>query len=277
MGEPGGGNATPSLNVEVDVIRGRGIQTVFGRRPNAANGVLADVWPGTASTRPLPTAPKPMFVVSTGADQFGVSGAQLVIVNFIDEDGDWRNSDLLPMAAATPVPVTYKPDDGILGDSSRPPRGPTPPSGESIVANVFRVQDAFSVVALGATQAAPRVNNLGVISVIDGAAVQFDVIPIGAGRSRSAAFHVPRNKTARLTSAPIGTAKGRGESFIGTTFGLGTAWQIVPIASIESATVLFESDPAATPISPRSDLAGLILPANVIDVTFLMQFRLVPI
>lgn len=276
MAEPGGGRPSPSVNFEIAVIPGRGIQPVFGERLAVPNNNTDDVWSGVASKRPLPLAPKPMFVKSDGADTFGVGGAQLVIVTFIDEFGDWRNSDLLPMAAATPVSVTYKPDDGILGDNSVMPASPTPPGVGSVAASIFRVQDAFVVTALGATEAAPLVNNLGNIDVVDGGSVIFERIPIGAGRSRSAAFHVPRSKTARLTSAPIGTAKGRGRTFIATTFGLGTAWQVLPIASMNGETVLFESDPAVTPIASRADVVGIVRAEAVIDVTFLMQFRILP-
>jgi hypothetical protein len=217
-----------------------------------------------------------MFVVSSSAaDTFGVNGAQLVVVTFIDELGDWRNSDLLVMNGLTNVPVTYKPTDGILGRANRPPTPPTPPGGSSVIASVFRVQDASVVTSIGATEDTPKSNNLGDISVVDGGGKVFERIPIGAGRSRSAAFHCPRGHAAYLTYAPFGSALGRGTAFISTNFGLGTAWSILPVTAVENTTALFDADSATTRIVERTDVQGSVkVGTNNIDVQFILQFRL---
>jgi len=268
-----------TLDLDIDVIPGQGTHSAFGVRLGIPVNATVDVWAGIAATRPLPLAPKAMFVVSSSAsDTFGVSGAQLVLVSFIDENGDWRNSDLLPMNGLTNVPITYKPTDGVLGNESEPPAGPTVPSGSSVVANIFRVQDVNVVLALGATEALPKVNNIGDIRVVGPAAVVFERIPPGAGRSRSAAFHCPRGYTARLTYAPLGVVRGQGAAYIAANFGLGTAWNVLPVAAVDGATALFDPDAATTPVSPRADVQGVMVAAsNSIDASFILQFRLVPV
>lgn len=268
-----------TLNWNIDVLPGHGIHPAFGVR-SVPNNSQADVWAGVATTRPLPLAPKPMFIVSnSAADTFGnVAGAQLSIVSFIDENGDWRNSDLLVMNGINNVPITYKPSDGVLGMTDKPPAPPSPPGAGSQIANIFRVQDATVVVAAGATEALPKVNNIGDIRVVDGAARVFEVIPIGAGRSRSAAFHCPRGFTARLTYAPVATANGRGTAYIAANFGLGTAWNLLPVAAVDGTTALFAPDPATTPVAERADVQAVIITdQNAIVVSFDMQFRLIPI
>jgi len=275
---PSGGLLSPPQidTLRTSLARNEGSHPAFGERLAIPNNTTADVWAGVATKRPLPLAPKPMFVVSSSAgDTFGVSGAQLVLVTFIDELGDWRNSDLLVMNGLSNVAVTYKPTDGILGRANRPPTPPTPPSGSSVPASVFRVQDASVVTSLGATEDAPSTNNLGNVDVRDGGGKVFDRIPIGAGRSRSASFHCPRGHAAKLTYAPFGSALGRGTAFIGTNFGLGTAWSILPVSSVENTTALFDSDAAVTRIVERTDVQGIVkVGSNNIDVQFMMQFRL---
>lgn len=265
-----------AFDTNTQLTPGWSYQPVFGRRLNVPNGATHDIWPGVATTRPLPLAAKPMFVRSSSAsDAFGVSGAQLCVVTFLDQNYDWRVSDLVVMQGTTDVPITYDPNRALatveLGT-------PAPPGPNSVTANVLRVQDVFVVSSLGATEAVPRVNNVGAISVVDGSGTVFDLIPIGAGRSRSAAFTCPRGFRGRLTYIPFGTARGQGTAFIGTTFGEGTAWQLLPLAAVDSATSLFENDAITTPIQPTADVQARIQTAsNNIDVTCIMQFRLEPL
>lgn len=255
-----------------------GSHPAFGERFAVSVNTTVDAWGGVAATRPLPLAPKPMFVrSSSAADTFGGAGTQLLLVSFIDEFGDWRNSDLLVMDGPTNVPITYKPDDGILGNASRMPRTPSPPSGESQVASIFRVQDAVVALPGAATEVAPRVNNVGIIRVVDGPGTVFEVIPAGIGRSRSACFHCPRNHKAKLKEAIFAAARGAGRGYIATTFGLGTTWDVIPLAAVSSSTAEFRGDPATTPISPRADVQGVVTTiTNDVDMTFSMLIRLQP-
>lgn len=277
MRAAGGLIVRPDLRFDLEYGWGR--QPVFGERRAIPNNSTVDIWGGDADTRPLPLAAKPMWIVSDSADDaFGGAGANLAYVSFIDEFGDWRNSDLLVMAGLTKVPITYKPSDGINGNAANPAKEPTPPDGSSVIADVFRVQDALIVVAGPATEALPKVTNIGVVDVVDALDVVFERIPATAGRSRSAAFHCPRNHMARLVDAPVATFGGQLEGFIAATFGLGTAWQKVPIIAVDSSAALFKVDPALTPISPRADIQGVVrTQSNQVTVTFLMQFRISPI
>jgi hypothetical protein len=266
------------LNLDTQVRPGHGFQAVFGQRTAIPVDAEVDLWRGSVDRRPLPLTEQTMEVVSTdAADSFFLgTGAMLMFVGFIDEFGDWRQSDLIPLNGTTPAAITYKPSDGILGDASRQPATPSPPGPGSIPANIFRVQDAVVVIAAGATEAVPFASNLGNISVQGtGGGTVFELIPAGAGRSRSAAFHCPRNCTARLVYSPAATERGRAELFIGANFGLGTAWQELPIAAINDDTVLFDGDPAVTPIAERADIqARAKVGTNNIDIFWLLQFRL---
>ena len=266
------------LDLAIDVMPGMGVHSAFGHRTGLGVGVEADLWRGAALRRPLPLAAKAMEVVSTsGGDSFLVgAGAQLALVEFIDENGDWRQSDLLPMLGLTPVAVTYKPTDGVLGDTTRPPLTPTPPGAGSVVASIFRVQTALIVVADAPTEADPYRSNVGTVSVQGaGAGVVFEVIPAGKGRSRSGAFHIPRGMTGRLTTAAAATERGSAEISIAVNFGLGTAWQDLPVASLNDDTVLYRGDPPATPIASRADLQARVKSgSNNVDVFWLLQFRL---
>lgn len=263
---------TPVLDANADVLRGWGFQVAFGQRFNVPNNSLADIWTGTATTRPLPLAGKPMSIVSTSASD---NATRLVGITFVDDAGDWRTSDLLPLNGLTPVPITYKPGQELVTEGATP----TLPDGTSTPATIYRVQDVAVFVAGGATEAAPRVSNIGVLTIVDTATatVVYDHIPIGFGRSQTAAFHVPRGYSARLTRVQVGTARGSGRVDIASTFGLGTAFQRLPLTPLNDAAVIFINDASTTPIEPRSDLQALIVAgSNSIDVSCILQLRLKP-
>ena len=265
------------INLHTSVLAGRGTHAAFGHRTGLDLDDLADIWMGVAARRPLPLVAQAMEVVSSSAaDAYPTSGALLIVVSFIDENGDWRSSDLLPMAGLTPVAITYKADDGIFGDASRQPKTPSPPGAGSAVANVFRVIDSIVVIAAGATELLPYASNIGTISVqAAGAGTVFEVIPATRGRSRSSSFHVPRGCAGRLTYASAATERGRAELSLAVNFGLGTAWQEVPITSVNDSTAPFLADPATTPLAPRSDIIGRVKAGtNNIDVAWLLQFRI---
>lgn len=250
---------------------------VIGRRFAVGAGVTADVWAGTATTRPLPIAPKAMSVRSAGADIFGVSGAQQVTVTFIDAAGDWRVSDLLPLNGATLVPITYKPTTPLVT------RGGTASAvdSSSVAASIFRVQSASVRSSLGATEAAPKVTNVGIITVVDTATglVVFDQIPIGLGRSHSAYFHAPRGYETKVHKMNTFTSRAGGDARavfdVCVNFGIGTAFQRLGLSMLASGSALFTNDPAVTNIVPRSDFGVVMTPDNnSVDGLAVLEFRL---
>lgn len=265
-------------DLNATVPQGWSVQPVFGQRFAIPTGTTADIWTGTALVRPLPLVPTPMSIVSNSANDSLVTalGAQFAQVTFIDELGDWRTSDLLPLNGLTPVPITYKPGQRLVTAGAQP----TFPDGTSTEAQIFRVQDVAVLVAPGATVAAPKVFNQGVLRVVDTATglIAFDHMPIGYSRSSSAAFHCPRNFGGRLTRVHVGTARGSGRVSINATFGLGTSFQQLPLVPVNDAAVVFLNDAPTTPISQRADIqASIVTGTNNIDVSCVLQVRLIPL
>lgn len=265
-------------DVNTDLLATWGFQTAFGQRFGVANGTTADIWAGTTLVRPLPLVPTLMSIVSTSASDTAASvlGARFVQITWIDAAGDWRTSDLLPLNGLTPVPITYKPGDRLVTQGVIP----SPPDGTSIAAPIFRIQDVAVILASGSTVAAPRVYNVGTLRIRDTATgtIIFENVPIGYGRASSACFHCPRKYEARLTRVHVGTARGSGRVDINVTFGLGTAWQRVPLVPLNDSAVVFLNDSAATPIEARADLqANITAGSNNIDVSCVLQFRIKPL
>lgn len=272
----GVGPILPQRDIHHQNMRGWNFQTAFGRRLMIPTNTTADVWPGAAATRPLPTGPTTMAITSSSAsDQYGASGAQFVGVSFIDDQGDWRMSDLIPVLGTSLSTITYQPNATLNTDGGTF----TVPGGDSIAAPIYRIQDMAVVVALGATEAAPRVNNIGSISAVDQATgtVQYDVIAAGRGRSASCAFHCPRNYRGHITYVPVGSSEGRGEFAAAITVGPGTAWQLVPLTTVNSSAALFQGDPVCTPIFPQADVQVIVsVGSNNINALSILQVRLEP-
>lgn len=270
---------TRDLNVDLpNFPAGWWRQVVFGQRFNIPTATTADIWTGTALTRPLPLAPKAMSIVSTSASDNSatVLGAKTVVVTFIDSAGDWRMSDLLNLNGLTAVPITYKPGQILVTQGAVP----TPPDGSSVAASIFRIQGVAVVTDAGSTEAAPRVANVGTLRVLDTATLttSFENVPIGLGLSQAAAFHVPRNFEARLTRLNFGTARGQGRIELATTFGLGTAFLRSPLTPLNDSSLSIVNDSATVPGAPRSDFQAVIITgSNSIDVSGIFQIRLKPI
>lgn len=254
----------------LDVLPGWGFQPAFGQRFNVPNNTTADIWAGTSLIRPLPLAPKGMSLVSSSAAD---GATKLAAITFIDEAGDWRASDLRPLNGITPVPITYKPDDRLVTQGATP----SPPDGTSVAASIFRIQEIVILVAAGSTEAVPRVVNTGTVRAVDTATglITYDAIAPGLNRSSSSAFHCPSGFEARLTRVHTGIVRGQGRVNIATTFGLGTAWQVLPLVPINDGALVFLNDAATTPISERADIQAVVIAgANNIDVSCLLQVRL---
>jgi hypothetical protein len=229
---------------------------VIGRRSGVPDATTADVWSGTALTRPLPLASKAMSIVSTVAgDALGVGGAQRVVVTFIDENGDWRVSDRLAVNGLTPVPITYKLTTPLVTTGIA---APTNPDGTSIAASIFRVMNKTVVDAPGATEAVPRVSNIGSIRTVDTdtGLVEYDVIPPTLGRSHSCFVHAPRGFELKLHKAntfvnrPGGAARAAFD--VVTNAGPGTPFQRLALSSAVDSMMIFTNDPAVTAIPPRA-------------------------
>ena len=264
----------PLFDLDVSVPLGWSRQPSFGRRADIATGTTADIWPGAALVRPLPLAPVTMTVVSTSAaDNVGTAlGAQIAACSFIDDAGDWRVSDLLLLNGVTPVTVTYKPDQKLASAGAEPSFA----DATSIAAPIFRLLDAQVLVAAGATAIAPLVTNQGTLNFASGGVI-YEVIPIGTGRSRSCCFHCPRGFTGALTRVHTGSARGAAEIFLAATFGLGTSFQRVPLAALNSTTIVFYNDASTTPIAERADVQlAATAGTNNVDVFGILQIRLMP-
>ena len=274
--EPG----TSSVEARDTHIRGQtgwNFQAAFGRRSQIPNNSAAVIWGGTAAIRPLPLVPTQMAVRSNNAaDAFGnPTGAQLVGVSFIDELGDWRMSDFVLMNGLTPVTITHNPNNLLNTQGGQF----TFPGGSSVPAQIFRVLDVWVLTANGITVTTPFATNLGTISVVDDATklIEFDAIRPNRGRAHTCAFHIPRNFRGRLTRAPVGSSSGTGTFFILASFGLETAFQSLPLCTVNASSSLFVNDPFTTPILPRSDLVMYIeVGANNTDAAAQMQVRLEP-
>lgn len=252
----------------------------IGRRFGSAAGVAADVWPGPTAVRPLPLAAKAMSLVSSGADVFGVGGAQRVTVTFVDAAGDWRVSDQVAMNGATPVPITYKPSDRLVTAGVTA----TPPDGTSVAASIYRVQSVSVSAALGQTEANPRANNLGNVTVVDTATglVVYDYMPAGFGRSQSAAFYAPRNFESKVHKMNAGVYRTGGAARavidIGLTLGPGTAYQRLGLMMINDSMGLFTNDPATTAALQQADFGAVMTPnGNTADGLVVLEFRLRPL
>jgi hypothetical protein len=266
----------PTRDLATNLVRGWGFQTVFGRRVGIAVNTTADVWSGPTATRPLVVSgTKTMYVKSDSVSDTlaTLSGARLVGVTYIDGNGDWRQSDLLPLNGTSNVMITTKPSTPLVTET----QSFTLPDGTSVPAQIFRIQDVQVFVAAGATELSPRVVNVGNLTIVDGAGTVFEHVPAGAGRSRAACFHVPRLFTGRLTFVPVGSPGGQGTFFVGTTFGSGTAWALLPLAAVNSGNALFRNDAACTPIVSRSDVQVVVsIASNNSDATAILQVRLEP-
>ncbi len=281
MARHSGGAPLPARDLQFETIDGWATAFPLGERLNIPTATTADIWSGTAPIRPLPIAALGMSVVSTSAsDNAGTAlGAQTALVTFIDELGDWRVSDLLLLDGLTPVGITHKPAVPLVtaGGLLQPP---TPPDGESVVSQVFRVQGLFVATVAGATEAVPRIYNLGTLKVVDTSTglVEYDAAIAGMNRTLSAAFHTPRSWTSRSKLINSGTARGRAIICFAVNQGVGLAWTNNPLSAIDGQTVIFTSDAATISGVPRSDLqlVATTEQTNNVDVFAGLQIRLVP-
>lgn len=250
-----------------------------GHRAAIPNNSSADIWHGAAATRPLPLAPMAMSVISTSAaDDVGtLLGATHAGVSFIDDFGDWRASDRIPLAGLTSRPITYTPSNPLWTRGGRY----TTQSGASVPASIYRVQAAEVIAAAGSTEAQPRLGaSQGTITVRDTATltvVYEHLIPLDSS-SHGACFHVPRFHRGYLTRLWGGVANGTATLQIARNAGPGTAWKSRPLIEVNNSTSMILTDAATAPLPARTDMQGVInVGSNNVNTTLVMQFRLEPV